>query len=291
MAKNVARLHGRVVAAHGRQYVVELEDGSILPCFPRGKKSEVVCGDVVEIERSSADQGVIEKIAERQSLLYRSNEFRQKLIAANVDQLIVVCAVEPAFSDDLLTRCLVAADSQDIELLIILNKADLADRLPAARARLAHLVALGYAVLELSAKQEAEALRPYLQGKTSVLVGQSGMGKSTIINALLPEAGAATREISTALDTGKHTTTHAQLYHLDAQSHLIDSPGLQEFGLGHLDQQDLENAFPEFRPFRGQCRFRDCRHEHEPGCALQAAVEAGQIQAKRFEAFSSLLHR
>lgn len=291
MARQDPRINGRVVAAHGRQYVVELADGTTLPCFPRGKKSEVVCGDVVEIERSSADQGVIEKIAERKSLLYRSNEYRQKLIAANVDQLIVVCAVEPAFSDDLLTRCLVAADSQDIELLIILNKADLTDRLPAARARLAHLVALGYAVLEISAKHEAEALRPYLQGKTSVLVGQSGMGKSTIINALLPEAGAATREISTALDTGKHTTTHAQLYHLDAESHLIDSPGLQEFGLGHLDQRDLENAFPEFRPFLGQCRFRDCRHEHEPGCALQAATESGAIQRKRFEAFCSLLHR
>jgi ribosome biogenesis GTPase len=282
-------MQGRVVAAHGRQYVVELADGSRLPCFPRGKKSEVACGDYVDLKRSSDDQGVIEAIQPRRSLLYRSNEIRQKLIAANVDQLVIVVATEPAFSDELIARALLAADSEDIETLIILNKADLADKLPAARAQLATLSGLGYPILELSALDHAEDLRPFLQGKTSVLVGQSGMGKSTLVNALIPAANAATREISQALDSGKHTTTHATLYHLDVDSHLIDSPGLQEFGLGHLDRQDIENAFREFRPYLGQCRFRDCRHDREPDCALNAAVSAGKIEKSRFAIYHRIV--
>jgi len=282
-------MEGRVVAAHGRQYVVELDDGSQLPCFPRGKKSEVACGDRVDIARTSDDQGVIEAIQPRSSLLYRSNEIKQKLIAANVDQLVIVVATEPAFSDELVTRALLAAESEEIEVLIVLNKCDLADKLPAARERLAVFAGLGYRIVELSAKEHAEDLRPELAGKTSVLVGQSGMGKSTLVNALVPAANAATREISQALDSGKHTTTHATLYHLDEASELIDSPGLQEFGLGHLDRQEIEHAFREFRPYLGQCRFRDCRHNREPDCALNAALAAGQIDERRFAAYHRIL--
>ena len=282
-------MEGRVIAAHGRQYVVELTDGSRLPCFPRGKKSDIACGDRVDIKQTSDDQGVIEAIQPRSSLLYRSNEIRQKLIAANVDQLVIVVATEPAFSDELIARALVAAESEEIEALIILNKCDLADKLPGARRRLAVFADLGYRVLELSALEHAEDLRPYLAGQTSVLVGQSGMGKSTLVNALLPEARAATREISLALDSGKHTTTHATLYHLDADSHLIDSPGLQEFGLGHLDLHEIEIAFPEFRPYLGHCRFRDCHHNREPDCALIAAVAAEKIDKTRFDTYHRII--
>lgn len=282
-------MEGRVVAAHGRQYVVELADGTHLPCFPRGKKSEIACGDRVEIQRTSDDQGVVESIHPRTSLLYRSNEIRQKLIAANVDQIVIVVASEPAFSDELVARALLAAESEEIKPLIVLNKCDLADKLPAARQRLATLASLGYPILELSARDHAEDLRPYLAGRTSVLVGQSGMGKSTLVNALIPEANAATREISQALDSGKHTTTHATLYHLDPESDLIDSPGLQEFGLGHLDRQEIEFAFREFREHLGQCRFRDCRHNREPGCALVSAVERGAIDANRFAIYHRIL--
>jgi ribosome biogenesis GTPase len=282
-------MEGRVIAAHGRQYVVELADGSLLPCFPRGKKSEIACGDRVDIKRTSDDQGVVEAIQPRSSLLYRSNEIRQKLIAANVDQLVIVVATEPAFSDELIARALLAAESEEIAPLIVLNKCDLSDKLPAARQRLAVLARLGYPILELSARDHAEDLRPYLAGKTSVLVGQSGMGKSTLVNALIPEANAATREISQALDSGKHTTTHATLYHLDATSDLIDSPGLQEFGLGHLDRQEIEFAFREFRDHLGQCRFRDCRHDREPGCALVAAVANDQINQNRFAIYHRIV--
>ncbi len=275
-------MDGRVIAAHGRQYLVELADGERMNCVPRGKKSEIACGDRLEIERSSDNQGVINAIAPRTSLLYRSNETRQKLIAANVDQVVIVVATEPGFSDELITRALLAAESEEIEPLIVLNKCDLTDKLEAARERLAIFAELGYRTLELSARDHAEDLRPFLQGCISVLVGQSGMGKSTLVNALVPEANAATREISAALDSGKHTTTHATLYHLDDESDLIDSPGLQEFGLGHLDRQEIEHAFPEFRPYVGQCRFRDCHHDKEPDCALIAAVNAGKIDKRRF---------
>lgn len=282
-------MEGQVIAAHGRQYYVELADGELLPCFPRGKKSEIACGDRVKIARSSADQGVIEAILPRRSLLYRSNEIRQKLIAANVDQLLVVVATEPGFSDELVARALLAAESEEIEVLIVLNKSDLSDKLPGARERLQLLVEQGYRILELSASQDVQALRPHLLGKTSVLVGQSGMGKSTLVNALIPDAGAATREISQALDSGKHTTTHATLYHLDAESQLIDSPGLQEFGLGHLDRAAIEQAFREFRPYLGACRFRDCQHDREPGCALQAALAEGAIDPRRFEIYQRIV--
>ena len=133
-----------------------------------------------------------------------------------------------------------------------------------------------------------DALRPMLGNHTSVLVGQSGMGKSTLINALLPEAQAATREISSALDSGKHTTTHARLYRIDENSSLIDCPGVQAFGLHHLSFGAIEQGFVEFENYLSQCRFHDCHHGHEPGCALHAAVAAGKIDARRLELFQQI---
>lgn len=279
---------GRIIAAHGRHYLVESQEGPLLNCFSRGKKSELACGDWVHYRETGQGQGVIEKIEDRKNLLYRSNQFRRKLIAANTDQIVFVVATEPAFSSDLITRALLAAESQGIAVLIVLNKSDLIERLPAARKQLECFQRLGYRILELSARHHAEALRPFLSGQTSILVGQSGMGKSTLVNSLLPGTDAATREISSALDSGKHTTTHAQLYHLDPESHLIDSPGLQEFGLHQLDLAALERGFSEFHPYLGQCRFRNCRHGQEPGCALQAALSAGEIDPGRFASFKTL---
>lgn len=280
------RLQGLVTAAFGRHYLVELADGEMMECVPRGKKSDVACGDRIEIQRSSANQGVIESIQPRSSLLYRSDAYRQKIIAANVTQIICVVAVEPAFSDELLARCLIAAHDQNLQALIVLNKCDLPAE--AARAILAPYRAIGHRVLELSALQNAAPLRPLLLGHTSVLVGQSGMGKSTLINGLLPDAKAATREISTVLDSGKHTTTHARLYHLDPESHLIDCPGVQMFGLHHLSLGEIEAGFVEFAPYLGKCRFHNCSHTHEPNCALRIATEAGAINARRFALFQQI---
>ena len=297
-------LQGQIIAAFGRHYLAELANGSLLECVPRGKKSEVACGDFVELGRTAdppasfrtdtstapraGGQAVIEAILPRKTLLYRSVAHREKLIAANVTQLIVVVAAEPSFNDELLARCLVAAYSQQLETLIVLNKCDLAAQAATARAQLAPYRAIGYRVLELSAKKNATPLLPYLQGHASVLVGQSGMGKSTLINSLLPDAHAATREISSALDSGKHTTTHARLYHLNADSHLIDCPGVQAFGLHHLTLGDIEEGFAEFAAYRGQCRFNNCRHLHEPGCALRKAAAEGKISMRRLELFQQI---
>ncbi len=281
------KLQGLVIAAYGRHYLAELPGGEILECVPRGKKSDVACGDTVEIERTSANQAVIDSIAPRCTLLYRSDAYKQKIIAANVTQIIVVVATEPSFNDELLARCLIAAHDQSIETLIVLNKCDL-PQIEAARAQLAPYGKIGYRVLELSAKQDVTPLLPYLQGQTSVLVGQSGMGKSTLINALIPDALAATREISTVLDSGKHTTTHARLYHLNANSRMIDCPGVQLFGLHHLDFAAIERSFPEFLPYLGQCRFANCSHSHEPDCAIRKATEEGKIDLRRLKLFQQI---
>ncbi len=277
-----------MVAAYSRQYLVELLDGELLPCLTHGKKSEVACGDVVEIQRTGDAQGVIKKISARKSLLYRSDAFRQKLIAANVTQIIFVVAAEPAFSDEVLTRCLIAAHNQQLDTLIVLNKCDLLEQAKIARAQLLTYNAIGYRVLELSAKNDIAPLRPFLQGHSSVMVGQSGMGKSTFINALLPDAQVGTREISKALNSGKHTTTHARLYHLNESSHLIDCPGVQVFGLHHLGFGEIEEGFVEFAPYRGHCRYNNCRHTHEPNCALKQAVESGAINARRMQLFQEI---
>jgi ribosome biogenesis GTPase / thiamine phosphate phosphatase len=278
---------GLIIAAYGRHYLAELPGGEILECVPRGKKSDVACGDTVEMVRTSSNQAVIDSIAPRSTLLYRSDAYKQKIIAANVTQIIIVVATEPSFNDELLARCLLAGHDQGLDIIIVLNKCDL-PQVAAARAQLAPYVKIGYRVLELSAKQDVSPLLPFLQGHTSVLVGQSGMGKSTLINALIPDALAATREISTVLDSGKHTTTHARLYHLNGSSNLIDCPGVQLFGLHHLDFAAMERSFPEFLPYLGQCRFANCSHSHEPDCAIRKATDEGKIDERRLKLFQQI---
>jgi ribosome biogenesis GTPase len=281
-------LEGLVVAAYGKRYGIELEDGRQISCVTRGKKNDLACGDRVLIKLTDTSEGVVEKTLVRTSLLYRSNAYRSKMLAANVTQIVIVLATHPSFYEALLNRCLIAAEAAGIRALIVLNKCDLADN-TASMKLLQRYSDLGYPVQPLSAKQDVSPLKARLQGNTSVLVGQSGMGKSTIVNALLPDLNVRTREVSEVLDSGKHTTTAAHLYHLDTDSHLIDSPGLQEFGLNHLSIEQLEHAFIEFRPYLGKCRFNNCRHLQEPDCAISEAVTAGKISSVRQAYYQGLV--
>lgn len=281
-------LPGLVIAAFGKRYDVELPGGKQIGCVTRGKKSDLACGDRVDVKLTSDHEGVIEAIRPRSSLLYRSNAFRSKLLAANVTQIAIVLAAVPSFYEELLNRCLIAAEAAGIRALIVLNKVDLPET-AAALQQLEPYRTLGYTVQTLSAAQDATPLLPWLHGQCSVLVGQSGMGKSTLVNALLPEVNARTQEISAVLDSGKHTTTSARLYHLDLKSDLIDSPGLQEFGLNHLDRDALERAFVDFRPYLGKCRFNNCRHLREPDCAVLGAVDAGAILPARLDIYHKLM--
>jgi ribosome biogenesis GTPase len=249
-------------------------------CVPRGKKSLLACGDRVSVSRTSPGEGVVEDLAPRTTLFSRAAMHRTKLIAANATQVAVICATNPDFSDELVARVLVTAEHQGLKSVVVLNKSDLTERLPQARERLVPFKQAGYAVIEMCAKRDASPLASYLEGEVTVLVGQSGMGKSTLLNTLVPEADRATREISTFLSAGRHTTTHARLYRV-GQSAIIDCPGLQEFGLAQLTPNDIEAAFPEFRPCMGKCRFQDCQHRTEPGCAIQAACADGRIHPRR----------
>ncbi len=288
------RATGRVIAAHGRHYSVELGDGTVLRCFPRGKKTDATVGDQVEILLQGAHEGSLERILPRKNLLYRSDEARSKQFAANVDQLLIVVAVVPPFSEDLLGRALAGAWSADISPVVVLNKVDLVDGLAQARASLAPIIRLGVRVIELCARDERqvhERLLPLLAGKTSLLLGQSAMGKSTLLNMLIPDALAATREHSVALGAGRHTTTSTRLYHLpDKVGDLIDSPGFQAFGLLHLTLDEIQHGFPEFQAHIEQCRFYNCSHQHEPGCGILAALARGEIDAARHALYVRLLH-
>ncbi|WP_410498979.1 ribosome small subunit-dependent GTPase A [Chitinibacter sp. S2-10] len=281
----------RIVTSYGKVYIIELDDGKRLSASTRGKKTDYACGDQVDIDVLNQEQAVINKVLERKTLLYRSDQWKSKLIAANVTQIIIVVASVPSFSDELIGRALLAAADANISAVICLNKCDLPES-DAARERLAYYTQFGYPVVEISAKEDLSPLMPWLDGQISVLVGQSGMGKSTITNALIPDANARVNEISLALDSGKHTTTHAQLYKLNATgsiqaAELIDSPGLQSFGLAHLRAESLPHLMADMAPYVGQCRFSNCRHRQEPGCAVLAAVAAGQIAPSRLE----LMHR
>jgi len=271
--------------------MVELEDGELRKCFPRGKKGGPAVGDHVAVTLQG-EEGSIERIHERKNLLYRSDEMRTKQFAANVDLLLIVVASEPMFSDDLVGRALVGAWSAGVAPLIVLNKADLAST-SVARQRLEPLRRLGVPLVEISAtdiEATRRTLQPLLQGGCSLLLGQSGMGKSTILNALVPDARAHTQEHSQALGAGRHTTTATRLYHLpDDSGVIIDSPGFQAFGLSHLGPEEILLGFPEFTTHTDLCRFYNCSHRHEPGCGVLAALRNGTIAAERHALYERLL--
>ncbi len=286
---------GLVIASHGRHLLVERTNGERLICHPRGKKNDAVVGDRVQWHptQEGSNEGVVVSVEPRRNLLYRQDEWRSKSFAANLDQMLMWIAVEPVFSETQLTRALISAGQAGIPVLIVLNKTDL-PQAQQALARLAPYQAMGYQLLALSVKHtQAEALdllKPLMQNKSTLVLGPSGAGKSSLINALLPHAQAQVAEISQALNSGKHTTTASNWYWLDdtRQSAVIDSPGFQEFGLHHIAPQDLPRWMPDMAEHIGQCRFHNCTHRQEPGCAMVQAVQDGSISAHRLHLYQNL---
>ena len=281
---------GLVVASHGRHCVVESPDGERRICHPRGKKSQVVVGDRVQW-LASTDEGTIEKVEARSNLFYRQDEIRTKSFAANLDQILLLIAAEPEFSEMQLTRALIAAEAEHITPLIALNKRDLTIPFDRALARLEPYARMGYNVMSLGLKSgDLGDLSERLAHKTTLILGPSGTGKSTLINQLIPNANVATGEISHALNSGRHTTTSTTWHWVDTArtTGLIDSPGFQEFGMHHIDAMQLAAYMPDFKPHVAHCKFYNCSHLHEPDCGVQAAVTAGAITASRIKLYGLL---
>ena len=291
------RQWGRVVAAHGRHVVVEDEQGQRVRCHARGRRNEAVVGDEVSWA-ISGDEGVVEALLPRRNLLYRQDEWRTKSFAANLDALLVLVACDPPFSESQLARAMIAARQAGIPAWIGLNKVDLSDSLERTRARLAPYRAMGVDVVELSLTAQPEASRQALQerlgGRATLVLGPSGMGKSTLINLMVPGADAQIGDISLALQSGKHTTTTTTWYHVErgegtkVGTALIDSPGFQEFGLHQVSATDLAGLMPDLAAHLGDCRFYNGTHRHEPGCALRSAAEDGRIHPTRWRLYGEL---
>ena len=288
-ASAAASQEGLVVGSHGRHCVVETPDGERRICHPRGKKSQAVVGDRVLWQPPPAGQGeegTIEKILERSNLLYRQDEIRTKTFAANLDQVLIVIAAEPVFSESQLARALIAAEDAGIKPIIALNKYDLEVPFAQAWQRLEAYQAIRnadgserYPIIPLNLTsddaEQIEALQALFAGKRTFVLGPSGVGKSTLVNLLVPGAQAATNEISRVLNTGKHTTTTTTWYWMDdaRTTALIDSPGFQEFGLYHITPTDLPRCMPDIGALADHCKFYNCTHLHEPGCAVMAQID------------------
>lgn len=298
---------GLVVASFGRHCMVEASDGTRTLCHPRGKKSQVVVGDHVQW-LPSTDEGTIEKVDARRNLLYRQDEIRTKEFAANLDQVLILIAAEPEFSEHQLTRALIACEAAKIKPIIALNKSDLPEPFELAWQRLLPYRHMHYGVLPLSLRLSSAVdkahLVKHLEGKTTLILGPSGSGKSTLINLLAPGARVLTNEISQALNSGKHTTTSTTLYWVDdgqlasvgvrpvSRTALIDSPGFQEFGLHHIEPMGLASLMPDIAAHLGQCKFYNCTHLHEPGCGVISAVKTipspTDICTRRYKLYSDL---
>ena len=282
------RATGLVVGALRRRYAVELDDGATLDCVLKGRAMTPVCGDRVEVASDAAGAAII-AIEPRQSLFYRSDAFREKLIAANVTQVVGVVAPDVAADEHLLNRWIVAAETERCRFVLAQNKVDLPGT-DAFAARFSQYAALGYPVVAVSAHGDISPLAAWIAGQHTVLIGQSGVGKSTLVNALVPEAAARIGVISHALHSGRHTTTSAALYRMpERDGWIVDSPGMKVFGLAHCAPETLADAFVELRGLASMCRFRDCRHDREPGCAVQAAVVAGTVAPQRVALLRTLV--
>ena len=283
---------GLLVANFGASVEIETRQGTRVRCQLRQNLPLLVVGDRV-VWQAAGEAGVVTALLERRSLLARPDQQGElKALAANIDQIVVVAAPAPAYSPDLINQYLAAAELTGIAPLLLFNKIDLIDEHNRREvdALLSIYQRIGYPVLSASTKREhgLDALIEQLKGKTNVFVGQSGVGKSSLAKSLLPDTRIDVGELSAQSGLGQHTTSTARLYHLPAGGHVIDSPGVREFRLWPMSRQELARGFIEFHPYLGQCKFRDCTHRHEPGCALQEAVGRGEISRQRLDSYQKL---
>ena len=282
----------RVIATHGKHSFVEDKTGKIFEAIRRGKKKDVVVGDLVKCKQSSEEQVAIESVEERKSLLYRSDEFRTKPLAANIDQVALVFATRPTYNPRFIWKAILAAETANIPMLIIRNKTDITEDDNQVRPFIDQLKELGCSIVEVSAtaypKETEEKLFPLFEHRITLLIGQSGMGKSTILNLLVKDAEQKTQEYSKALNLGKQTTTSTRWFQFGNDGAIVDSPGFQEFGLAHLTLNDIMRGFPEIKERVEYCRFTNCRHLEEPQCAVKAAVENHDIDPERYALYKEL---
>lgn len=287
---------GRVIGRYGKHAKVECSDQQVHKCYIRRTIDSVVCGDNVLFRPSerAQERGVIEIVQDRESVLTRPDYYDGvKPIAANIDQIIIVSAIVPTLSTHIIDRYLVACEAVNITPILVVNKVELLDEEQRqwVEEEMQDYSELGYQVIYLSCVSDegVSSLAPCLNDRVSVFVGQSGVGKSSIINQLLPDSEEEVGDISENSGLGQHTTTAAKLIHFDEGGDLIDSPGVREFGLWHLPDETVTNGFIEFREYLGGCKFSDCKHGDDPGCLIREAVEQGDISEARYFSYHKII--
>ncbi len=287
-----------VLVSYGGQGTIEFSNGERLDCMYRRSVGRPYCGDRVEVEITHGQSAVVTRILPRENVFVRADaRLRKQAIAANLDQVLIVIAPHPAPSRDLVERYLLAIHSLGIQPVIVLNKAELLAENKynpdTPLGRMEDYQKMGYKVAHTSCKTAPgiDSLKPLLEHKVNILVGQSGVGKSSLINSLLPDLKIQTGTLSRLTGKGIHTTTTTIMYSIPAGGRLIDSPGVWEYGLWQMDPVELASGFTEFQPFVGQCKFNDCRHDHEPQCAVRMAAESGAVLPWRYQSYLRLLHQ
>lgn len=286
--------NGIVITNFGNEALIEDQTGQRLRAIPRQSLPGLVTGDHITWAQNQNGLASITELHQRHGILSRQASNKQeKVFAANIDSALIICACKPAYKTGLIDRYLAACEMANITPYIIFNKADLIPEKKHHKINedLDTYRGLGYTVLTTSVKnkQGLDQLTALLQGKTAILVGQSGVGKSSLISALIPGANPRIANISDASHKGRHTTTHSELYHLGNSGRVIDSPGIREFGLREVSPQILATGFIDFRPYAQQCRFRNCTHTGDPGCAIEQAVIDGNIRQIRLDSYRAIL--